>query len=78
MFVSLTRVCVVFVVYVVKEVTSFPGLGQLMGVARRRNERSSSTDLVSCSQTQPLCYATGKGLVDLLYISSSSVFTEFW
>ena len=33
MFVSLTRVCVV---YVVKEVTSFRGLGQLMGVARNR------------------------------------------
>ena len=29
----LTRVCVV---YVVKEVTSFRGLGQLMGVARKR------------------------------------------
>ena len=33
MFVSLARVCVV---YVVKEVTSFPVLGQLMGVARKR------------------------------------------
>ena len=34
MFVSPTRV---WVVYVVKEVTSFPGgLGQLMGVARKR------------------------------------------
>ena len=34
MFVSLTRVCVV---YVVEEVTSFRGgLGQLMGVARKR------------------------------------------
>ena len=35
MFVSPTRVCVV---YVVKEVTSFPGggLGQLMGVAHKR------------------------------------------
>ena len=33
--------------------------------------------LVSRSQTQPLCYATGKGLVDLMYISSSIVFTEF-
>ena len=33
MFVSLTQVCVV---YVVKEVTSFRGLGQLMGVARKR------------------------------------------
>ena len=34
MFVSPTRVCVV---YVVKEVTLFPGgLGQLMGVAHKR------------------------------------------
>ena len=34
MFVSLARLCVV---YVVKEVVSFPGgLGQLMGVARKR------------------------------------------
>ena len=35
MFVSLARLCVV---YVVKEVASFPGarLGQLMGVARKR------------------------------------------
>ena len=32
-FISPTRVCVV---YVVKEVTSFRGLGQLMGVARKR------------------------------------------
>ena len=32
MFVSPTRVCVV---YVVKEVTSSRGLGQLMGVARK-------------------------------------------
>ena len=32
MFVSLARLCVV---YVVKEVASFPGLGQLMGVARK-------------------------------------------
>ena len=37
MFVSLMQVCVVYVVYVVKEVTSFPGgLGQLMGVACKR------------------------------------------
>ena len=33
MFVSLTRVCVV---YLVEKVTSFPGRGQLMGVARKR------------------------------------------
>ena len=33
MFVSLTRVCIV---YVVKEVALFPGLGQLMSVARKR------------------------------------------
>ena len=33
MFVSPTRVCVV---YVVKEVTSSRGLGQLVGVARKR------------------------------------------
>ena len=35
------RVCVV---YVVKEVTSFPGLGQLMGVARKRTRALQSTD----------------------------------
>ena len=34
----LTRVCVV---YVVKEVTSFRGLGQLMGVARKRTRALS-------------------------------------
>ena len=33
MFVSLSQVCVV---YVVKEVVSFRGLGQLMGMARKR------------------------------------------
>ena len=33
MFVSLARACVV---YVVKEVASFRGLSQLMGVARNR------------------------------------------
>ena len=33
MFVSLARLCVV---YVVKEVASFPGARQLMGVARKR------------------------------------------
>ena len=33
MFVSLARLCVV---YVVKEVASYGGLGQLMGVARKK------------------------------------------
>ena len=37
-FVSLARLCVV---YVVKEVASFRGLGQLMGVARKENARLS-------------------------------------
>ena len=40
MFVLLARLCVV---YVVKEVASFPRLGQLMGVARRRM-RVGATD----------------------------------
>ena len=40
MFVSLARLCVV---YVVKEVASFPGgLGQLMGVARKRTRDHTS------------------------------------
>ena len=40
------RVCVVYIVYVVKEVASFQGAGQLMGVARNRKRAraSSSTD----------------------------------
>ena len=47
MFVSPTRVCVV---YVVKEVTSFPGgyrVGQLMGVARKRT-RDQAQQKESC------------------------------
>ena len=40
MFVSLARVCVV---YVVKDVTFSGGLGQLMGVARKRS-RAQATD----------------------------------
>ena len=54
MFVSLTRVCVV---YVVKEVTSFRGLGQLMGVARNRTRAralQSSIKKAACSFTS-LC-----------------------
>ena len=51
MFVSPTRVCVV---YVVKEVTSFPGgLGQLMGVARKRTRDQALHTLQkeSCVET---------------------------
>ena len=40
----LTRVCIV---YVVKEVTSFRGLGQLMGVARKRT-RAQPVQTSSC------------------------------
>ena len=41
MFVSLTQVCIV---YVVKKLRHSRGLGQLMGVARKRNACSSSTN----------------------------------
>ena len=44
MFVSLMRVCIV---YVVKEVTSFQGLGQLMGVERKRT-RARDQQKESC------------------------------
>ena len=40
MFVSPTRVCVV---YVVKEVTSFPGARSINGRGAKKNARSSST-----------------------------------
>ena len=41
MFVSLTRVCVV---YVVKEVTSFPGAQSINGRGTKYNVHSSSTE----------------------------------
>ena len=41
MLVSLTRLCLV---YVVKEVTSFQGLSQLMGMARKKKTRAQALD----------------------------------
>ena len=46
MFVSLVRVCVV---YVVKEVVSFRGLSQLMGMAHKRMHTQAS-ELVQTSR----------------------------
>ena len=39
--------------FIRKEVTSFQGRGQLMGMVRKKEHTLSSTDLVS--RTSPLC-----------------------
>ena len=52
MFVSLARLCVV---YVVKEVASFSGgLGQLMGVARKRTRVRGSSSYRQARKIQKL------------------------
>ena len=45
MFVSLTRVCVV---YIVKEVMSIPGLSQLICVARKKKTCAQALQKESC------------------------------
>ena len=65
---SLTRVCVV---YVVKEVASFRGLGQLMGVARNRT-RARALQLRPAERKLLVAYAetgTNSWLFYLKYIS---------
>ena len=64
MFVSPTRVCVV---YVVKEVTSFPGgggLGQLMGVARKRtrDQLQQKESCVQSNRNRNILFATEVGV----------------
>ena len=51
MFVSLARLCIV---YVVKKVASFPGRGQLMGVARKRTRVRGSSSYRQASKIQKL------------------------
>ena len=57
----LTQVCVVYVVYVVKEVASFRGLSQLLGVARNRTRGRALQTSRKKERKKERCSGKSKG-----------------